>query len=188
MPIPLLAGVALGAAGINAAGGLFKSAKQKKEAKGIDTTRPKYKINQEIVKNKQMYQNLAQGDMAGYGTAKSEIQDATANTVGAINRQGGSASQQLAAIAQAGQTQSDAMTQLAMQNAQAKEQNMAMLAQARGALADEQRQAFQFNKAEPYLMNLERKRALETASQANFTNAFQGITNAATGALPFIGK
>lgn len=186
MPIGLVA-AALAPAAINAAGGLFRSAKQKREAKKIDTTRPEYKAQKEYQQNVDMYRNQAQGNMAGYGLAKSEARDTTAETIGQINRQGGSASQRLAAIQGAGRTEAGAMSSLAMQNEQAKRYATQGLAQARTSLADEKTNEFNFNKAEPYMMNVERKRALETASGANFDNAMQGLTNAATAALPYAG-
>lgn len=187
MPIGLVA-AALAPAAINAAGGLFRSAKQKREAKKIDTTRPEYKRQAEYQQNVDMYRNQAKGNMAGYGLAKSEARDTTAETIGQINRQGGSASQRLAAIQGAGRTEAGAMSNLAMQNEQAKRYATQGLAQSRMALADEKTNEFNFNKAEPYMMNVERKRALETASGENFSNAMQGLTNAATSALPYVGK
>ena len=70
MPIPLA--LALAPAAIGAVGGLFRSAKQKREAKNINTDRPEYKIQKGYQQNVDMFQNQAQGNMGGYGLAKSE--------------------------------------------------------------------------------------------------------------------
>ena len=186
MAIPLA--LALAPAAINAVGGLFKSAKQKREAKRINTTRPNYEIQKEFQQNVDMFQNKAQGNMAGYGLAKSEARDTTAETLGQVNRQGGSASQRLAAIQGAGRTEANAMTNLSAQNEQAKDRASQGLAGARGALAEEKKNAFSFNKAEPYMMNVARKRALQTASGENFRNSLQGATNAIGAVLPYTNK
>lgn len=181
--LPLLAAVpmAMSVAGSLGQGiySLAQGIKQNNQANRINPLRPTYRPPSEIAANQKMYQDLVNSNrMPGQSIAENNIKSGTANSINAMTQAGGGVNNILAAIGGLNQNQNNAMNQLSTQAAQMNLGNRDRLAQANNAMAEAKNQAFDYNQNQPYMMDLQRKYALQQAGAANINNSFNGLKSA----------
>lgn len=170
--IPLILG------GLAAGMGIYNSIHQSSMAKKLNPKRPNYQIPGEVLANRQMYQDMANSQrLPGQSMAENNIRSGTANALNAITQTGGGTNNILAAISGLNKNQNDAYNNLAVQGAQMNLANKDKLANANMAVAGEKKEAFDYNKNQPYMMDLQRKMALQQAAGNNMSNAMQGMFN-----------
>lgn len=148
-------------------------------AKKLNPLRPTYRPNSELFANQKMYQDLVDSNrMPGQGIAENNIKSGTANAINAMTQTGGGVNNILAAIGGLNQNQNSALNQLSTQAAQLNLSNRDRLSQANNAMSEAKNQAFDYNQNQPYMMDLQRKYALQQAGAMNINNAFNGLKSA----------
>lgn len=169
MPVTLAA-VSAGVKGVT---GIAQFLKGRKLAK--QNARPTYEIPEEIK------QNLSTAQMQALeGLPQEQVNQYLQNigrsqnfALGAINeRKGG-----LAGLGNIVQSSNDAYSNLMVQDAIAKQQNIANLVGQRNVMADYKDKQFQYNKVEPYQEKAEAATALKGAGLQNLFNAIDTGVN-----------
>lgn len=178
--LPLLA-VSAGLGLAKAGYGIYQGIKQNNQAKKIDTTRPTYNIPGEVAANQAMYRDMANSSrMPGQSIAENNIKAGTANSLNALTQTGGGVNNILAAVGGLNQNQNNAMNNLATQGAQFQLQNKDKFANSNNVMAQYRDKAFDYNKNQPYMMNVARKNALQQAGATNINNGLTTAGNTAT--------
>lgn len=180
--------LALSAAGglANTVYGIASGIHQNNMAKRINPNRPKYQIPTGIRNNVEIAQNMANDTrLPGQSVAENRIRENTANSLNAVMQGATSGSDILNAASSINKNQNDAFNNLAMQGAQFNVQNKDRLMDANQTLSQYQDQAFDYNRNQPYMMDMARKMALQQSGAANISNGLTGATNLATS---FIGQ
>jgi hypothetical protein len=164
------------------------SAIQDRKAKKIKTDRPTYEIPKEIGQNQAMFQAAANTSrIPGQSVAENNIGANNASSMNAAMQAGGSSSDILAAMSGINQNTNNQYNNLAMQGVEMQMQNKDRLAQSNETMADYKQQEFDYNKNQPYELAVMRKRALETAANANRDSANNDTHEAGMSMLSFTG-
>jgi hypothetical protein len=131
-------------------------------------------------------QQMANQDMAGYGIAQNQIQTQGAQTLANVSRGAMSSTDLMAAATNVGMNNTNALNDLAMQNAQSRRQGMMNYQEQLGGLAETQQQMFMMNKYQPfqekreqYQQNIQQGRELVNAGM-------QGIGGAVGQSMPLL--
>lgn len=173
--VPLLAGTLLSLAPHFAQGALGLA--QGVKAGGINPQRPDYKMPGEIGQNTQMYNALANSNrLPGQSIMENRLNAGVAGGLNEVNKTGGSSVNRLAAITSLNESRNNAVNDLGVQGAVMRLQNMDKLANARGIQAQYRDQEFDYNKNQPYELELMRRRALQEAGLANTLGAADGMS------------
>lgn len=182
--IPLIAAGVLGAAsGIyNIASGIH----QNNQSNKINPIRPNYQIPSAIRNNLAIATNLANTQrLPGQSIAENRIRENSANSLNAIQKSGTSGNNILNAASQINQNQNNANNDLAVQGAQMQMDNQGRLMDVNNTFAQYQDQAFDYNKNQPYMMELAKKMALKQAGAENISSGLSSLGGLATS---FIGQ
>lgn len=115
-------------------------------------------------------QQMATQNMAGYDIAQNQIQTQAAQTLANVNAGAQSSADLMAAATNVGMNNTNAMNELAMQNAQSKREGMLNYQEQLGGLAQTQQAMFQANQMDPF-------REKQATYQANLERG-QGLTDA----------
>lgn len=161
---------------------LFQGGKQKRMAKKINPVNATYTESEPI---KDLYaegQNLYQGRMAGATQAEQNILGNQANVLSNVGRNATSGSQALAVAAGVQGQTNQAFNDLALQEAQNKQQRFGIYSNVSQLMSQEGDKVFQ-DKLRKYYDDLNYKRALEGASMQNKAKAWGGLDNAIMGAI-----
>lgn len=153
------------------AGPAIMGRRQKRLAAQINPTRPKYEIPSEIGANVNMYNSSASSSrLPAQSLMEDNLKASTSATFNqAQNAAGGSGgSAMLAALGRVNQNESNSVNQLNIAGAENQQANKDKLAQARNTMADYKQQDFDYNKNQPYELDLMRKRALIGAAMGNY--------------------
>lgn len=165
--------------GINVANSLFGAFQLMRGLSQANRNkRPEYNIPQEIGQNLNQAQMLAQQGlpMEQYNRAMANIdRNAAFGLRGMSDRRGG-----LVGLADLNQTTNDAYNNLAMQDAQARMNNIAQLYNARSTMANYRDKAFEINQMQPYLQQAQAAQGMQGAGLQNIMGGLQGIGNMAS--------
>lgn len=175
-------------AGLSVAQGVQGFAQQKKANEELkNLSRPDMVIPEEAKRALGIAQSIASDRNQGLEEIEAGLDAGVANSIGQINRQGGSLADRLAAIA--GVT-ADANSQKRAARFQAEQQNIGNLQnyqQALGQMADQQRmiQQDQLNK---YTQQVQSLQGMAGAGQQNMMKGLQGLAGTAAQGLSYKGQ
>lgn len=158
--------------------GLIQGGKQKKLAKSINPVNTTYEESKYI---KDLYgqgKNLYQGRMAGANQMEQNIRSNQANTVANVERNATSGAQALALAAGLQGNTNQAFSDLALKEAQDKQNRFGVLSNVSQLMTQEGDKVYQ-DKLRKYYDDLNYKRALEGAAQQNQASFFQGLDDTA---------
>jgi hypothetical protein len=145
---------------------------QMKQANKINPERPTYEIPQEILANKAMYESQANSSrLPGQSTLENNVSAQNANTIERVLQASSSSGDILNAISGVGHNSNMQMNDIAIQGANMQMLNRDKLAGANNTLAEYRDQEFDYNKNQPYELDLMRKRALEGAAWGNMSGS-----------------
>lgn len=173
--------VGLGIQGVSALARGIKARKQRKEAEGIDDTRPEYQMPEEVLNNQAMFRALAGGRAPGAGIAENRINQASAEAVAGSQRVGGSAVNQLAAISGAQGAKQNALEGLTAQEQQFQQAMTGQLAQANTAVGAGRDVEFDYNQNQPFQYKRRKKNMLQSAADYNQMQMFDAISRGGSG-------
>ena len=185
MAFPIMAAAQLLSGGLS----LLKGAKQKREAKKIaeGNTRPDMPIPSAILENQKLAKSMAQEGMASeqYTKGLKNIDRSATNALrGATDRRGG-----LMAVGQVQGSKNDALLNLDVADANARQRNQQGLINQNSNLARYQQNAWDWNKKQKFLETAASARALMGAGNANFNQGLdRGLTGLTYGADFFANK
>jgi hypothetical protein len=151
--------------------------KQNRLAKKIDPKRPTMTTPKAMQQAVGLAQQRAMAGMPGMGQAQNNLRASTAN-LGRAASMTGSSSNALAALAAGQSNQNQGMNQLAVQNANFRNQGMANLQGQLGQLGQQQMREFDYNQNQPYQQQAAAKSALRQASMTNANTAFGTLAGA----------
>jgi len=174
-----------------ASGGLslLKGARQKREAREIASknARPDMPIPSAILENQKLAKSMAQEGMASeqYTKGLKNIDRSATNALrGATDRRGG-----LMAVGQVQGSKNDALLNLDVADANARQRNQQGLINQNSNLARYQQNAWDWNKKQKFLETAASARALMGAGAANFNQGLdRGLTGLTYGADFFANK
>lgn len=172
MAIPLMA-LGLGMNLANSLFGGFQLLRGLSQAKR--NQRPEYNIPQEIQQNLNQAQLYAQQGlpMDVYNRAAGNIDRNAAFGLRSLgDRRSG-----IAGVSALNQSTNDAYSNLAMQDAQARMNNLAQLYNARGTMAGYRDKAFEINQMQPFMQRAQEAQALQGAGLQNIMRGLQGAGN-----------
>lgn len=170
--VPLMA-LGLGLNFANSLFGGFQLLRGLSQAKS--NQRPNYDIPKEIGQNLNQAQLYAQQGlpMDVYNRATANIDRNAAFGLRSLgDRRSG-----IAGISALNQSTNDAYSNLAMQDAQARMNNLAQLYNARSTMAGYRDKAFELNKMQPYMQRAQEAQALQGAGLQNIMRGLQGAGN-----------
>lgn len=172
MAVPLMA-LGLGMNLANSLFGGFQLLRGLSQAKR--NQRPEYNIPQEIQQNLNQAQLYAQQGlpMDVYNRAAGNIDRNAAFGLRSLgDRRSG-----IAGVSALNQSTNDAYSNLAMQDAQARMNNLAQLYNARNTMAGYRDKAFDLNKMQPFIQRAQEAQALQGAGLQNIMKGLQGAGN-----------
>jgi hypothetical protein len=140
---------------------------QKSMANKINDTRPTYKIPSEINQNVNDYQAQSGGMLPGQALMENKLNEGMSSDINAIRQTGGSATNQLAAIAGLNANRNNAINDLNIKAAQFRSNALDKLAGARDVLANYKDQEFDYNKNQEFQYNRMKKNMLLNAGNQN---------------------
>lgn len=155
-------------------GSLIQSGKQKRMAKRINPIQTTYETSQPIQRLYEEGQNLYQGRMAGANAAQQNLLTQSANFNAGVDQSATSGAQALALKAAGLGSTNQSFQDLAVKEAQDKQQRFGINSQVSQLLAQEGDKVYQ-DKLRKYYDDLNYKRALEGASMQNKQNFFGGL-------------
>lgn len=156
---------------------LFQAGKQKRMASRIHPVNTTYEESPYVKKLYGEGRNLYQGRMAGASAAEQNILTNEANTNASVSRNATDSSQALAIAAGVGGQTNEALNELAVKEAQDKQQRFGVYSDVTGQMVAEGDKVYQ-DKLRKYYDDLNYKRALEGASMQNKANFWGGLDNA----------
>ena len=131
-------------------------------------------------------EQMATQNMPGYGIAQNQVQTQSAQALANANAGAMSSADLMSAATTLGQNSTNALNNLAMQNAESKTQGMLNLQDTLGGLDETQKAMFQANQMDPFIekqailnANLERGRSLTD-------QGMQGIGNSIGQSMPYL--
>lgn len=171
-------------AGIPAIYKFFESRKQSREAKKLlKTPRPVREIAGGVVDNLALAKNRYAQDMPGSGQLKNDIYGSSANAANMAIQSGQSPSSIMSTISSVNANQLDKFGELNRYNAEYRDRGLQTLMGANSALANEQNQAWDWNKKQKYLSDMLAASALQNASKRNVFSAINDVANIGVGLL-----
>lgn len=153
---------------------LFTAGKQKRMAKKINPVNTTYEQNPAIENLYAEGKNMYQGRMAGANQAEQNIMGNQANTIANVGRNATSGSQALAIAAGVQGQTNQSFNDLALQEAQNKQNRFGIYSNVSQLMAQEGDKVYQ-DKLRKYYDDLNYKRGLEGASMQNKAAFFSGI-------------
>ena len=184
MAFPIMAAAQLLSGGLS----LLKGAKQKREAKKIaeGNTRPDMPIPSAILENQKLAKSMAQEGMASeqYTKGLKNIDRSATNALrGATDRRGG-----LMAVGQVQGSKNDALLNLDVADANARQRNQQGLINQNSNLARYQQNAWDWNKKQKFLETAASARALMGAGSMNSNQGLDRMLAGGASALSGIDK
>jgi hypothetical protein len=160
--------------------------RKQNEAKLKNLQRPMMGVTDAQAQQVALGQQMSTQNMAGYDIAQNQIQTQGAQTLANVNAGAQSSADLMAAATNLGMNNTNALNDLAMQNAQSKRQGMLNYQEQLGGLAETQQQMFMMNKYQPfqekreqYQQNIQQGRELVNAGM-------QGIGGAVGQSMPLL--
>lgn len=160
--------------------------RKQNEAKLKNLQRPMMGVTDAQAQQVALGQQMSTQNMAGYDIAQNQIQNQSAQALANVNAGAMSSADLMAAATNLGMNNTNALNDLAMQNAQSKRQGMMNYQEQLGGLAETQQQMFMMNKYQPfqekreqYQQNIQQGRELVNAGM-------QGIGGAVGQSMPLL--
>jgi hypothetical protein len=166
----------------SAVNSLIQGGKQKRMAKRINPVQATYEESQPIQDLYAEGKNLYQDRMVGANVAEQNLLTQGANFNAAVDRSATSGSQALAAKAAGLGSTNQAVRDLALKEAEDKQQRFGIFSNVSQLMAQEGDKAYQ-DKLRKYYDDLNYKRALEGASMQNKANFWSGIDDTVNSAV-----
>jgi hypothetical protein len=143
------------------------------------TPRPAFEIPKALQENIDIARGLTLGQMPGLGIGQQQIGANTAAGYRQVMDAGVGGAEKMAAIAGLNAGANDALTNLAMQNAQYQVNQQQNLQQALGQIAPYQMDQFSWNKQQPYLNAMAAAQRLRDAANTNIYGSLVQMGNIA---------
>lgn len=154
----------------------------------MNPVRPTYEIPEEAKQQLGLRQSLLNAEMPGQRQATENIYTGQANALSGLARGAQDQGQYLSGLAAIAGGTNNALDNLQTQQAQNYYRNVQGLENAQNNMANYEDKAFEINKMDPYLMELQRKDLLKQAGSQNILGGINGISNTASGLLGMLGR
>lgn len=178
MPLPLL----LAAAALPQLYKIGVGIHQLNKSKQFNRTRPVYQTPENLKKllNITKFESSV-GGLPGQSRIERNIGQGQANSINAVQRSGSSPAAMMAAISGIDQNTKNTYGDLGVQGAQYRDQKQGDYQRALGMMVEDERQAFQWNQADPYLQDMAAKAALKNAGLGNIGTALDDFSSIGQG-------
>lgn len=164
--------------------GGVQAAKAQKKMNKLMSNRPTYQIPEAYQKMLGIYQNMAQGEMPGQSYYENMIGQTTARALSNAERGAISSQAFQGSVLNAQDKELEALNNLALMGVQYKTQQMQNLAQAENQYGQLQDQAFNYNVAQPYDIQLN---MANERKQAGVQNIFGGLGDIGSSVMNLVG-
>lgn len=138
-------------------------------------SRPQYEIPSAVRSYLTRRNVMANQDMPGRDLIEDRIGANVANTIGDVNRAASSSGAALGAITNVNQRAQEAISDLGIQSAQYRQQQMDKAAEAQRYMADYQEKEWEYNKNLPYQRAMNEYTQKKQAGNANLWGGLEGI-------------
>lgn len=174
-----LGGIMGAAAGAGSLFGIVSGIGQLLKAGRMHPQRPTYEIPDETKQMLGLRENLLNAEMPGEQQARQDIATNQANAMSDIARGTSDQGQYLGLLGALQGQANKSYNNLATEQAQNYNNNLGLLGQAQRAMAAAKDKAFELNKYDPYLMQLQHKYQLQNSGNQSISNGISGLASAA---------